>query len=67
MLIKRLEYVKQTKNDIFKEFHTRFDNLLQQIPGSHHPKDKYLVYLYTNALLTQLGFLLDQKESRMIQ
>jgi hypothetical protein len=67
MLIKRLEYVKQTKNEIVKEFHTRFENLLQQIPRSHRPKDKYLVYLYTNALLTQLGFLLDQKEPRMIQ
>jgi hypothetical protein len=51
MLIKILEHMKQTKNETIKEFHTRFENLLQQIPGSHHPEDKYLVYLYTNGLL----------------
>jgi hypothetical protein len=51
MLIKRLEYMKQTKNKTVKEFHTKIENLLQQIPRSHHPEDKYLVYLYTNALL----------------
>jgi hypothetical protein len=65
MLIKRLDYAKQTKNETVKEFHTRFEDLLQQIPGSHHPEYNYLVYLYINALLVQLGFLLDQKESRL--
>jgi hypothetical protein len=59
--------MKQTKNDIVKDFHTRFENLLQQIPRSHRPEDKYLIYLYTNALSTQLGFLLNQKELRTIQ
>jgi hypothetical protein len=44
-----------------------FENFLQQIPRSHHPKDKYLVYLYTNALLVQLGFLLSKKGPRTIQ
>ena len=67
MLIKILEYMKQTKNEYVKEFHTKFENLLQQIPRSHHPKDKYLVYLYTNALLVQLGFLLSSKGPRKIQ
>jgi hypothetical protein len=57
MLIKRLEYMKQTQNETVKEFHTRFENLLQQIPRSHHPEDKYLAYLYTNALLVHLGFI----------
>jgi hypothetical protein len=67
MLIKILEYMKQTKNETVKEFHTRFENLLQQIPRSHHPEDKYLIYLYTNALLVQLGFLLSEKGTRTIQ
>jgi hypothetical protein len=67
MLIKILEYMKQTKNETVKEFHTRFENLLQQIPRSHRPEDKYLVYLYTNALLVQLGFLLSEKGPRTIQ
>jgi hypothetical protein len=67
MKIKILEYMKKTKNDIVKEFHTRFENLLQQIPRSHYPKDMYLTYLYTNAILVHLGFLLNKKGPRKIQ
>ena len=59
--------MKQTNNEIVKEFHTRFENLLQQIPRSHRPKEKYLIYLYTNTLLVQLGFLLSKKGPRKIQ
>jgi hypothetical protein len=66
MLLKRLEYIKQTKNETVKEFHTRFENLLYQIPRSHRPGDKYLVYLYTNALLVHLGFLLNKKGPKTI-
>jgi len=66
MLLKRLEYMKQTKNKTAKEFHTRFENLLYQIPRSHHPRHKYLVYLYTNALLAHLGFLLNKKGPKTI-
>jgi hypothetical protein len=67
MLIKRLLYMKQTKNETFKEFHTRFEKLLDQIPRSHHPEDKYLAYLYTSALLVHLGFVLHKKGPRKIQ
>jgi hypothetical protein len=67
MLIKRLKYMKQTQNETIKEFHTRFDNLLHQIPRSHHHEDKYLTYLYTNALLVHLGFLLSKRGPRSIQ
>jgi hypothetical protein len=67
MLIKRLEYMKQTQRETIKEFHTRFENLLHQIPRSHHPEDKYLAYLYTNALLVHLGFFLGKKGARSIQ
>jgi hypothetical protein len=67
MVIKILEYLKQTKNDIVKEFHTRFENLLWKIPRSHHLEDKYLAYLYTNALLMHLGFLLSKNGPRTIQ
>ena len=59
--------MKQTKNETVKEFHIGFENLLQQIPRSPHPEDKYLVYLYTKALLVQLGFLLSEKGPRTIQ
>ena len=67
MLIKRLEHTKQTQNNTVREFHTRFENLLHQIPRSHHPEDMYLAYLYTNALLVHLGFLLSKKGPRSIQ
>jgi hypothetical protein len=66
ILLKRLDYMKQTKNETVKEFHTRFENLLYQIPRSCHPGDKYLVYLYTNALLVHLGFLLNKKGQKTI-
>jgi hypothetical protein len=60
MLLKRLEYIKQTKNETVKEFKDRFENFLCKIPRSHHPEEKYLAYLYTNALLVNLGFLLSK-------
>jgi hypothetical protein len=51
---------------LFGEFHDRFENFLYQIPRSHHPGDKYLIYLYTNALLVHLGFLLNKKGTKTI-
>jgi hypothetical protein len=42
MLIKRLEHIKKTENETIEEFQDRFENLLFQIPKSHHPEDKYL-------------------------
>jgi hypothetical protein len=65
-LLKRLEYVKQTQNETVRDFQVRFEGLLYQIPRSHHPRDKYLVYLYTNALLVHLGFLLNKKGPKTI-
>jgi hypothetical protein len=59
--------MKQTKNETVKEFHTRFENLLQQIPRIHCPEDRYLTYLYTNALLVHLGFILSKRGPRTIQ
>jgi hypothetical protein len=67
MLIKKLEHMKQTQNETVREFTTRLENLLHQIPRSHHPKDKYLADLYTNALSVHLGFLLSKKRPRTIQ
>jgi hypothetical protein len=40
---------------------SQFQILLYQIPETYTPKEKYLVYLYTNALLVHLGFLLNKK------
>jgi hypothetical protein len=40
--------------------------LLYQIPESHRPEDKYLVYLYTNGLQGHLSFLLNKKNLRTL-
>jgi hypothetical protein len=66
MLLKRLKYIKQTENETVREFQDRFENLLGKIPRSHHPEDKYLDYLYTNALLLNLRFLLSKKGPKTI-
>jgi hypothetical protein len=60
-LLKRLHYIKQLEIETVREFHNRFECLLYQIPRSHRPKDKYPVYLCTNALLVHLGFLFNKK------
>jgi hypothetical protein len=65
-LLKRLDYIKQVENETVREFHNRFEKLLYQIPRSHHPGDMYLVYLYTNAILVHLGFLLNKKGPKKI-
>jgi hypothetical protein len=48
MLIKRLDYIQKTENEIVKEFHIMFKNLLQQIPRSHCHEHKFLLFLYTD-------------------
>jgi hypothetical protein len=40
--------------------------LLYQIPESHRPKEKYLVYLYTNGLQGHLSFLLNKKNPKTL-
>jgi hypothetical protein len=66
MLLKILEYIKQTENETVREFQDRFENLLWKIPRSHHLEDKYPAYLYTNALLVNLGFLLSKKGPKIL-
>jgi hypothetical protein len=66
ILLKRLEHIKQTENETVRQFQDRFEDILFQIPRSHHPEDKYLVYLYTNALLVHLGFPLSKKGPRTL-
>jgi hypothetical protein len=63
-LLKELEGIKKTESDIFRAYCVRFQKLLYQIPRSHHPEDKYLVYLYTNGLQVHLSFLLNKKKPK---
>jgi hypothetical protein len=57
-LLKELEHIKQTEDETVGDFQDRFENMLYQIPESHHPEERYLVHLFTHALLGYLSFLL---------
>jgi hypothetical protein len=61
LLLEGLEYIRQIEDETVRAFGVRFQMLLYQIPRSHCLEDKYLVYLYTNALLGHLSFLLYKK------
>jgi hypothetical protein len=66
LLLKGFEYIRQTEDETVRAFGVRFQMLLYQIPKSHCPEDKYLVYLYTNALLGNLSFLLNKKGPKIL-
>ena len=40
--------------------------MFYQIPESHRPKGKYLVYLYTNGLQGHLSFLLNKRNPKTL-
>jgi hypothetical protein len=67
MLLTRLNGIARRENESIREFHTRFEALLQWIPPSHHPKDDYLVHIYTRSFNGQLGHLLRDKDPQSIQ
>jgi hypothetical protein len=65
-LLKELEGIRQTESEIVKDFGSRFERLLYQIPQSHRPEEKYLSYLYTNGLQGHLSFLLSKKNPKTL-
>jgi hypothetical protein len=67
MLLARLNDIRKTENETVREFHAKFERLLQQIPKSHHPGNDFLLFLYTKAFSGQMGFLLKEKAPRTIQ
>jgi hypothetical protein len=67
MLLTRLNSLAKHENESIREFHTRFEALLQRIPPSHHPKDDYLVHIYTRSFSGQLRYLLRDKDPQSIQ
>jgi hypothetical protein len=67
MLLTRLNNLAKYENESIREFHTRFETLLQRIPASHHPKDDYLIHIYTRSFNGQLGYLLRDKNPQSIQ
>jgi hypothetical protein len=65
-LLKELEGIRQAESEIVKVFGFRFERLLCQIPKSHRPEEKYLVYLYANGLQGHLSFLLSKKNPKTL-
>jgi hypothetical protein len=40
--IKELEHIKQAEDETVRDFQDRFENMLYQIPESHHPEESTL-------------------------
>jgi hypothetical protein len=37
MLLMQLNEIRKSENETIREFHTKFERLLRQMPKSHHP------------------------------
>jgi len=55
--------MKKKEIETVKEFDTRFERLLQQIPDNIIPKDDATIFLYINAYVGQFGFILNPRTS----
>jgi hypothetical protein len=66
-LLKELEGVRQENGEFVKFFGTKFQKLLHQIPESHRPGGKFLVYLFTNGLQAHLSFLLNKRKPETLE
>jgi hypothetical protein len=67
MLLIRLNNLVKQENETIREFHNKFETLLQKIPVSHHPSPSFLLFIYTKAFTGQLGYLLRYKNPQTIQ
>jgi hypothetical protein len=67
ILIDRLDRIKKNKNETVREFHDRFERLLQQIPTNLHPSHNFLLFLYTKAFTGQISFPIRDEAPRTIQ
>jgi hypothetical protein len=66
VLLEELKHIRQAEDETVRDFQIRFENMLYQIPESHHPEERYLVHLFTRALLGYLSFPLDKITPRML-
>jgi hypothetical protein len=66
VLLEELKHMKKAKDETVRDFQIRFENMLYQIPENHHPKERYLVHLFTRALLGYLSFPLDKITPRTL-
>jgi hypothetical protein len=61
VLLKNVEHIRQYENETLWNFQSRFESTLYHIPEGHRPKNKYVLHLYTHALLAHLGFPLSKR------
>ena len=64
--IRRLKHIRQAEDETVRDFQIRFENMLYQIPESHHPEERYLVHLFTRPLLRYMSFPLDKITPRTL-
>jgi hypothetical protein len=67
VLINKLNQIRKNENETIREFHTRFQNLSQQLPRTYHPRPQFLIFLYIREFLGQSKLFLDKKVLRSIQ
>jgi hypothetical protein len=67
MLLTQLNEIRKSENESVREFHTKFERLLQQIPKIHHPGRDCFLFLYTKAFSGQFRFMRMDKGPRTIQ
>jgi hypothetical protein len=65
-LLKELEDIKQAESETVRDYCARFRKAFYQIPLGCRPKDKYLVYLFTNGFQVHLSFLLDKRKPKTV-
>jgi hypothetical protein len=46
VLLRKLTYIKKNKNETVREFHEKFERLLQQIPTKFHLVNRSLVFSF---------------------
>jgi hypothetical protein len=66
ILLEELEHIRKNEDETVRDFQDRFENMIYQIPEIHHPEERYLVHLFTHALLGYLSFPLDKITPRML-
>lgn len=58
--------MKKKENESVKEFDTRYENLIKQIPNDIFPKDGVVLLQYTNAFEGKFGFMLRDKSPKTL-
>jgi hypothetical protein len=66
-LINKLNHINNNENEIVREFHDKFERLLQQIPTNLHPSHKFRLFIYTKSFIGKISFPIKDESPRTIQ